>query len=744
MITRMKKLSLLVYHGEKDHVLTSLQGLGVVHLTEKADATSGDLQQLSSQVKSCERVINALVKIRHDQKITTPQKSGRPASTVMQSYDELTRTREKAEQTIATLQKDRAVVEPWGDFDPQTLAKLREAGIRTRFFQVAERSFSSIAKLEVAHEVITRRNGQVFFIILEEAAQPPAEIPADEVRMPDISLSGADGQIQSMVAKRDECDQALRDLTAYINDVIDYCKGLEDQLKLESARLGLEEHAEGTVLHLSGWVPAERCKGVEEFLNTLPVWYALSDPQPDDAVPVLLKNRPVPKLFEPIVKLYSLPDYRELDTTPFVAPFFAFFFGLCMGDIGYGLIVTIGGLIALTKVPPSMKLLMKLVVTLGLATTVSGLLLNSFFGMNLLGGPGVENPLFSSGAPYFAPLSPLKIGGETIFPAMSFALLVGFVQVILGIILVSGVLSRINCGRFAFELVAPRHVHCGEPFPVEVWARNLSRRLPLYSMAVSVELTDRRTRSGGQVSAFILQILPGLAERRTLRLTAWGRGDHQIHATRAPSQFPFGLLGRESLTRETRNLLVLPRLIPVDLSFLPIAPAGGRQTALRRGPGSDLFALREFREGDQPRHIHWRLTAKTGRRIVREFSAEEDNVVTLVLDPRGAGPDDEALELAISVAASCALEWHRRGVAVGLWTPETQIAPGHTRKRLWAIWTTLARLSPEPTGPVAPYPQPTSLAGSLLFIQWGKVPVPPGMIPLPTARAARLRQGNSA
>ena len=65
-------------------------------------------------------------------------------------------------------------------------------------------------------------------------------------------------------------------------------------------------------------------------------YYEISAPTPEDNVPILFKNDKFSRLFEPIIRLYMLPKYNELDLTPFFAPFFMLFFGLCLGYTAKG------------------------------------------------------------------------------------------------------------------------------------------------------------------------------------------------------------------------------------------------------------------------------------------------------------------------------------------------------------------------------------------------------------------------
>ena len=76
--------------------------------------------------------------------------------------------------------------------------------------------------------------------------------------------------------------------------------------------------------------------GNRAYLNDAHVYYEITDPMPGDNVPIRLNNKGFFAWFEPICKLYMLPKYNELDLTPFFAPFFMVFFGLCLGDSGYG------------------------------------------------------------------------------------------------------------------------------------------------------------------------------------------------------------------------------------------------------------------------------------------------------------------------------------------------------------------------------------------------------------------------
>ena len=90
--------------------------------------------------------------------------------------------------------------------------------------------------------------------------------------------------------------------------------------------------------------------------------------------------------FEPICKLYMLPKYSELDLTPFFAPFFMVFFGLCLGDSGYGLFLFLAATLYrmfAKNISATMKPILSLIQILAASTFFCGMLTGTFFGVSL-------------------------------------------------------------------------------------------------------------------------------------------------------------------------------------------------------------------------------------------------------------------------------------------------------------------------------------------------------------------------
>ncbi|MCS7202203.1 MAG: ATPase [Dictyoglomus sp.] len=179
----------------------------------------------------------------------------------------------------------------------------------------------------------------------------------------------------------------------------------------------------------SGWIPT---KIKEKFVNELKeklgdfVWEE-REPLPEEEPPVLLENPKIFKPFEFLTKLYGLPPYRALDPTPFTAPFYLLFFGICVGDFGYGLLLLLFSLWIKKKFKPegSAKELMDLLSVLSIPSIIVGIITWSFFGNQIFLGPDGK----------FLGVLPIINPSVDLIKALSIALLIGIVSQFYALIL---------------------------------------------------------------------------------------------------------------------------------------------------------------------------------------------------------------------------------------------------------------------------------------------------------------------
>ncbi|MCH7590155.1 hypothetical protein IIB34_03865, partial [PVC group bacterium] len=351
---------------------------------------------------------------------------------VLEKFEALENKEHHTDHLLLSLEKDTKILEPWGDFNTHLLKTLEQSGIRVRFFECPPKKFANLDLSAYPASVVSQNKQIVRFIVIEYQKSYPLE--TDEISLPDISLEEAKAEYKNLLRKRESLIEEKQRLLPSLPSILMHKKFLEDTFRYAKANVSMESLFSGQLLSLKGWFPASLESSIKTKLQSIPVYFEVRKPAPKDNVPVQLKNSGLPKLFEPITKIFALPSYHELDPTPFFAPFFAFFFGMCLGDLGYGLVILGLSLFALMKVPETWRPICKLGVVLGILAFIAGIFLNTFFGHAIFALPGGESAFFTQGKS-MAFLASRTIDGKAVYPAMTFAIMLGFIQVILGLIL---------------------------------------------------------------------------------------------------------------------------------------------------------------------------------------------------------------------------------------------------------------------------------------------------------------------
>lgn len=380
MITKMKKISFLVYHREYEAFLEDLRQLGVVHVVERQQGVSSDagLQESMRVISREKAVLSAL------EPYADSPKASCDAEGTVKAYDDLIAWKSQAEQKIQALEKSKNELSSWGDFKYENLERLKEAGYLVSFFSCAPKNYNPEWESIYHATVISADKQKVCFITVTPCGTP-IEIDADVCHLPSSSLSEITAQADALSKELAQTDARLRDIAnAGVDALKESVKELSSSMDITKVRLSGKSAAEDKLLILDGWIPAAMSAEVEKSLDKRGVFFTISEPTPEDDIPIQLSNNRFAKLFEPLTKLYMLPTYQELDLTLFFAPFFMLFFGLCLGDMGYGLLM----IVALPVFTKLFKLINPdfskgLVVLFGISTMLCGLLSGTFFGFNI-------------------------------------------------------------------------------------------------------------------------------------------------------------------------------------------------------------------------------------------------------------------------------------------------------------------------------------------------------------------------
>lgn len=422
MIVRMSKYTLVLYHKRREELLRSLQELGLVDITSTGWEPD---DREHAMILSLERHKAAAAYFRELAK-REDFRPGKPFADGGEAFEAYVRASDEMENLRGRLDKARreaAELAVWGEFSPETIRALASEGITLRFFSVYANEFPRLQDIwgvNTVIEKIAESEGSVYFVVVQ---REPAEIPFDaqEHKMPEMTAVQAEARIAELEAAMREREAVLARAAASADMIAAHGERIKENLDLSRANRSGESAAEDTLVIMEGWATAETSPEVDRLLDGRPdVVYFKERPKPHDNTPVVLKNRKFVNPFEFIGDFYSLPRYGSLDLTAFFGPFYMIFFGFALGDAGYGLVLVLAGFLLRRMKGRHMKQIANLTFLCGGAAVAFGLLIGSFFGINL------------GGLPAFRGVSDYFLTTDNLF---YIALWLGVVQIFFGLVL---------------------------------------------------------------------------------------------------------------------------------------------------------------------------------------------------------------------------------------------------------------------------------------------------------------------
>ena len=379
----MTKYSFVIFHKEADAFLKSLQEIGVVDVTRQKRAIDSYSMEKFEEIAQYNSAAKALVRIKDEAiaaKETIPAEKPQLNNPV-KAYQELTAQIEKRKNNLALLKSEYKVAEPWGAFTEKNLDDLKALGYKPLFYTVAKQKYDKEWENQWPIYTINIVEGKMFLAILVADGEKP-NLPIQEATFPQVSADVLQTQIKELEEQQIKERTLLLSLTNCIKDIEEEKEELFANLDLYLANGNSTKKADETIVIFEAFAPTEIDGSVVKFLEDNNVYYLKEAAKNEDNPPIKLKNNFFAKLYEPIGELYMLPKYGELDLTMFYAPFYMLFFGFCLGDMGYGLVLILAGLFVNFKMPDFANY-GKLIAWLGLGTVIMPALSGTFFGAKL-------------------------------------------------------------------------------------------------------------------------------------------------------------------------------------------------------------------------------------------------------------------------------------------------------------------------------------------------------------------------
>jgi V/A-type H+-transporting ATPase subunit I len=386
MIVKMKKYTFVIYHREYQQFLEDIQDIGIIHIVEKKDLSAESVRMRINLIKRIDLAVKHLkTKLTGGHYSKEVNREG-DAEKLVSEVEKMLLEIDQNHQKLHQLNKELNNQLPWGDFSVETVRKLQSEGIETRLFVINPKSFDEEWAKKYAVEKISYLGGNLNFAVFTRTGEE-VDIGTDEVRMFDRSVKEIRTEIDAFKAKIATDNEYLAKF-AYDNiSTLEYLrKKTENEKQYMQVYDEASSAADYKLMILEGWIPVSTENKAKEYFESKRIVYLEREPVEEEIpqVPILMQNGYFARMFEPIARLFSLPAYNELDLTVFFAPFFMLFFGFCLGDAGYGIVLITVGTVLKFKLKKEFKPMLSLIQLLGLMTVLMGVVGGTFFGINLI------------------------------------------------------------------------------------------------------------------------------------------------------------------------------------------------------------------------------------------------------------------------------------------------------------------------------------------------------------------------
>jgi len=404
MIAKMNKYAFMVYHREYDVFLEQLRDLGVVHVkgnkvTPKDDDSFQKILELRKEIDDTLKFFQKLneregeaVELADAHDIDEDR-----CREILESVKDLREKKAQLQSKVSNLDKDSSYLESiWGEFDYSTLDKLKASGYNVAFYSCPISEFNPEWEDKYNAVVIKSAQPTTFFITITHKGTS-VDVTAEQIKMPEFDFATLSVEKERLLTETKSVDEALNKIAVGdYNSLVNFDKLLQDEFNYSNVLVQTASEVDNKLMLLEGWIPADKVAEMETVLDRGGYYFRKLEILAEDNVPIQLQNNSFTKLYEPICRMFSLPNYTEFDPTPFFAPFFMLFFGMCFADGGYGLLMIIGCAILKGKVSPDLKPVCSLFQYLGAAALFVGIVTGSFFGVEL-----VNIPMFAGVKDYF-------------------------------------------------------------------------------------------------------------------------------------------------------------------------------------------------------------------------------------------------------------------------------------------------------------------------------------------------------
>jgi len=382
MIVPMKKATIIFQDRDAEATIQYLRKLGVMQVEHQNLPQGGDIPALQEKVALINSSFDVLNQVTEsDRKI---QAQSKISDDWMETANRIIELGKRQEQLVSSSRNLIGRInewERWGDVDLTQVRSLQKNGIHLNLYQVPIKEIQRFPDDVVVKTLFTA--GDIAHVVV--VSRRPFECDFKEVIPPEQGLSWLKSRLAENTRNEEIIKSEITSSAGYYDDLLTIKEKLEKDIEFKQVLAGMGR--EGALSYVTGYIPfdMEEQLIVESRNNK---WGILTvEPFPDDNVPTLLRNPGWVEIIKPVLGLLGLtPGYSELDVSMVFLIFFSIFFGILIGDAGYGLVYIIITLLLsfwLKKkmmMNREMRTTLSLFYVLGSCAVIWGLLTGTFFG----------------------------------------------------------------------------------------------------------------------------------------------------------------------------------------------------------------------------------------------------------------------------------------------------------------------------------------------------------------------------
>ncbi|MFH1622752.1 MAG: hypothetical protein ABIA97_06525 [Candidatus Omnitrophota bacterium] len=378
MIVPMKKAMIIVQSKDSDSAVANLRSLGVLHIEHQKAPSGDDIVNIKDNISLIKESIGILSKPEFQENDFIKEKRQVDDWKLLPKHiidcsKRLNQLQEYSRRLINNINQ----WQQWGDFAPDSIHALSNKNIYVRLYQIPTKDIKKLPT-DIILKVISSQKGMAKCVII---SQQKIDIPFKEASLPKMGLEKMRLRLNQDNGAIDSIKNEIKKHRRYYDSLMHINKSLEKDLEFQEALNGMGQF--GSLECLKGYIPYDKVDLLLKTARQQNWGISIKEPSDDDRVPTLIRNPRWISIINPVFKAIEIvPGYREFDISLWFLLFLSVFFGMLIGDAGYGAIFFVLTFFSQIKFGKKLKdkSVFALLYLFSFCTITWGVLSGTFFG----------------------------------------------------------------------------------------------------------------------------------------------------------------------------------------------------------------------------------------------------------------------------------------------------------------------------------------------------------------------------